>query len=269
VLLFSQAISLLSNVPPTPVQSTHDLDAAVQPNGDVQVQPCPPADIQPRPPTGEPPSRRRRSGDIRTRSHDHHMTSHDVHPGSHDPNSGLHGGTHDLHTESGDQASTSASNTTRTVSGGRSRIKKKTASQLTNSTPSISQSPRGSVGDKDTPITSQSESNMLQSDNDVHALSQEPATPTIPATPNSPVTQFNWDKLVAPILNTITTTNKADSEKLSELCTRLWTVLESHNVIGRSKGKHRSSVLRTMFQLLDCKDSRLLLRATKIILAVS
>jgi len=29
---------VLSNVPPTPVQSTHDFDVAVQPNGDVQMQ---------------------------------------------------------------------------------------------------------------------------------------------------------------------------------------------------------------------------------------
>ena len=32
---------MLSNVPPTPVQSTHDLDVVVQPNGDVQMQPHP------------------------------------------------------------------------------------------------------------------------------------------------------------------------------------------------------------------------------------
>ena len=77
---------------------------------------------------------------------------------------------------------------------------------------------------------------------------------------------FNWDKHVAPILNTV---DKSDGEKLSELCSRLWTVLQSNNVIGRSKGKHRSSVLRSMFQLLNCKDSRLLLKAAKIKLAVS
>ena len=238
------------------MQSTYDLDAAVQPNGDVKVQPCPPADIQPRPPTGEPPSRRRRSGDIRTRSHDRHIKSNDSNSGS-----------HDLHTKSGDQTSTSArGNTTRTVS---SRTKKKAASQLTNSTPSISQSPRSSVSEKDTAITSQSDANMLQSNSDVILSSQEPATPTTPATPTSPAAQFNWDKHVAPILNAMTSANKSDCEKLSDLCAKLWTVLESYNVIGCGKGKHRSSVLRTMFQLLDCKDSRLLLRAAKIILAVS
>lgn len=245
---------MLSNVPPTPVQSTHDLDAAVQPNGDVQVQPHPPAEMQPRPPTGEPPFRRQRSGDIRTGSHNPHIRSHDSNSGSHDLQSG---------------STSTRSNTSRTVSGDHSRTKKKAASQLTNSMPSISQSPRSSVSDKDTAITSQSDSNMLQSSSGVIASSQEPATPTTPATPTSPTAQFNWDKHVAPILNTMTSTNKSDCEKLSELCTRLWTVLESYNVIGRGKGKHRSSVLRTMFQLLDCKDSRLLLRAAKIILAVS
>ena len=272
VFIISQAISLLSDVPPTPVQSTHDLDAAVQPNGDVQVQPRPPADIQPRPPTGEPPSRRRRSGDLRTRSHDSHVKSHNIHTGSHDPSSGshdLHSRSHDLHTVSGDQTSTSTSNTTRTVSGGRTKTKKKPTSQLTISTPSISQSPRSSISDKETLQTSQSDSNILQSDSDVIASSQVPAMPTTPATPTSPAAQFNWDKHVAPILNTMSSTNKSDCEKLSELCARLWTALQSYNVIGRSKGKHRSSVLRTMFQLLDCKDSRLLLRAAKIILAVS
>ena len=71
------------------------------------------------------------------------------------------------------------------------------------------------------------------------------------------------------LLNTMSGVDKSDCEKLSELCSRLWTVLQSNNVIGHSKGKHRSSVLRSMFQLLDCKDSRLLLRAAKIILAVS
>ena len=32
---------MLSSVPPTPVQSTHDLDVVVQTNGDVQMQPHP------------------------------------------------------------------------------------------------------------------------------------------------------------------------------------------------------------------------------------
>ena len=66
---------MLTNVPPTPVQSTHDLDVAVQPNVDVQMQPHPsyditPTEFQPPPRTGEPPSRRRRSSDLRIRLHE-------------------------------------------------------------------------------------------------------------------------------------------------------------------------------------------------------
>ena len=112
-------------------------------------------------------------------------------------------------------------------------------------------------------LTSQSESHISQSDSNNQAI---PTTVAAPAP-----ARFNWEKQVTPVLNAINSASKSDTEVLCELCTNLWTVLQSSNTIGRSTGKskQRSSVLRTMFQLLDSKESRLLLRATKIILAVS
>ena len=82
--------------------------------------------------------------------------------------------------------------------------------------------------------------------------------------------KFNWEKQVTPVLNGINSASKSDTEVLCELCASLWTALQLSNMIGCSgKSKQRSLVLRAIFQLLDNKDSRLLLRATKIILAVS
>ena len=112
-------------------------------------------------------------------------------------------------------------------------------------------------------LTSQSSSHISQSG------CNNQATPTTVAV--AAPAKFNWEKQVTPVLNAINSASKSDTEALCELCRNLWTVLQSINIIGRSTGKskHRSSVLRAMFQLLDSKESRLLLRATKIILAVS
>ena len=71
----------ISDVPPTPVQSSCDLDAVVQPhpqNKDAPVKAHSAShsgDIRPRPPSGEPPLCRGRSGDVRMSSGDPHTRS--------------------------------------------------------------------------------------------------------------------------------------------------------------------------------------------------
>ena len=121
---------------------------------------------------------------------------------------------------------------------------------------------RNDNGEITSRLTSQSESHISQSD------SNNQATPTTVAAP-APA-RFNWEKQVTPVLNAVNSASKSDTEVLCELCTNLWTVLQSSNIIGRSTGKSKQrSSLRAMFQLLVSKESRLLLRATKIILTVS
>ena len=137
---------------------------------------------------------------------------------------------------------------------------KQPKSPLTTSAPSTSQQVHDNSVTQQS-LTSHSKSHISQCD------CNKQATSTVAA---STPAKFNWEEQVGPILSAINSASKADTEVLCELCANLWTTLQLGNTIGRSgKSKQRSSVLRTMFQLLDSKDSRLLLRATKIILAVS
>lgn len=247
--------SAISNVPPTPVQSTCDLDAVVQPcphNSDVTVNPQPvlhSGDIQPCPPSGEPPQRRRRSGDVRTRSGDPHTRSDQKFNQSEPTNSNIRSRSGDARVRSHDQALSCDAN-------------KEPKLSCISSTSSMEQQ-----------VTSRSDSTKMPlhliSESDSHVSRSgcgERATSSV--THVSPA-KFSWEKEVTPVLNVITSVSKSDTEVLCELCASLWTALQLGNMIGRSgKSKQRSSVLRAMFQLLDSKDPKLLLRATKIILAM-
>jgi len=223
-------------------------------NGDISVQPQPlpnSGNIQPCPPSGEPPPRRRRSGDIRIRSGDPYSRS-DQNLNKSKPTD------NNVRTRSGDARVRSHDQ----IYDAKTQHK----SPLTVSAPSIEQqvTPRNNCSEITSHLTSQSDSHMLQCDcDDLH----NPATPTVA---NIKPSKFSWDKQITPILNTINSASKSDTEMVCELCANLWTALQLSNMIGcTGKSKQRSSVLRAMFQLLDSKDSRLLLRATKIILAVS
>lgn len=82
-----------------------------------------------------------------------------------------------------------------------------------------------------------------------------------------------WDNEVVPLLSALESTSYSKTTKLCEVCDSLWLRLEEHNLLGRTGGvggtKRRSTVLRTVFKLLDHKDPRLLLKVAKIITAVS
>ena len=257
------------------MQSSCDLDAVVQPhpqNSDAPVKPhlaSHSGDIRPRPPSGEPPPRRRRSGDVRMRSGDPHTRS-DRKINKSEPE-------HNNRTRSGDARIRSHDQEldTRTRSGDarvRSHDKavishderKQPKSPPTASAPSTQQqvtTEHDNSGTHSSSTSHHSKSHISQSD------CNKPATPTVAATTPA---KFNWEEQVTPVLSAINSASKSDTEMLCELCANLWTTLQLSNTIGRSgKSKQRSSVLRAMFQLLDSKDSRLLLRATKIILAVS
>ena len=214
------------------MQSSCDLDAIVQPHPqDCGEQLLPQGgDFQPHPPSGEPPSRKR-SGDVRTRSADHTRPGPTADKNIRTGSGDVRVRSHD-HTVSHDTINQSVSPQTATL------IEQQVMS-------------RNSCSEMQSHLTSQCESH-------------DQTTPTVTAG------KFNWEKQVTPVLNAINSISKSDTESLCELCTNLWTVLQLSNMIGRSgKKKQRSSVLRTMFQLLDSEDSRLLLRAAKIILAVS
>ena len=82
-----------------------------------------------------------------------------------------------------------------------------------------------------------------------------------------------WDVKVAPLLAEVESTSYEEIDHLCQLCSQLWTCLESNNLLGRTGGvggtKRRSSVLRVVFKLLDHKEPKLLLKVAKIIVAVS
>lgn len=82
-----------------------------------------------------------------------------------------------------------------------------------------------------------------------------------------------WNNEVVPLLSALESTSYGETAKLCEVCDSLWARLEEHNLLGRTGGvggtKRRSTVLRTVFKLLDHKDPRPLLKVAKIITAVS
>ena len=82
-----------------------------------------------------------------------------------------------------------------------------------------------------------------------------------------------WDGEVVPLLSALESTSYSETTKLCEICDSLWLRLKEHNLLGRTGGvggtKRRSTVLRTVFKLLDHKDPSLLLKVAKIITAVS
>lgn len=82
-----------------------------------------------------------------------------------------------------------------------------------------------------------------------------------------------WDTEVLPLLENLESTPYEEVDRLCESCAQLWVCLEKHGLLGRTGGvggsKKRSTVLRTVFKLLDHKEPRLLLRVAKIIVAVS
>ena len=82
-----------------------------------------------------------------------------------------------------------------------------------------------------------------------------------------------WDAEVAPLLSELETTSSDNITHLCQVCEVLWSTLEQRDLLGRTGGaggsKRRGTVLRTVFRLLDHKDSQLLLKVARIIIAVS
>ncbi len=82
-----------------------------------------------------------------------------------------------------------------------------------------------------------------------------------------------WDLEILPLLKKLDATPYECISELYETCNLLWTRLSTHSLLGRTGGqggtKKRGNVLRAVFRLLDHKDPQLLLKVSKIILAVS
>ena len=279
------------------MQSSCDLDAVVQPHPKSSDVPAKPqlvpqsGDIQPRPPSSDPPPRRRKSGDVRIRSGDSHKRSGDVRTRSGDPHTrsgDVRTRSGDPHTRSGDVRIRSGDPHTRSghkinklenkdensrTRSGDARVRSHDQEIVCN----VKQQPQSPIAPTaslvEQQVTSSNYSREIQShltsqsDSHISQPNCNDAATIAAATP----AKFSWEKQVTPVLNAINSASRLDTEVLCELCTNLWTTLQSSTIIGRATGKskQRSSVLRAMFQLLDSKESRLLLRATKIILAVS
>ena len=81
-----------------------------------------------------------------------------------------------------------------------------------------------------------------------------------------------WVSDVLPLLKRLDATPYDNTSELCETCDLLWTSLSTHSLLGRSGGlggtKRRGNVLRTVFRLLDHKNPHVLLKVSKIILAV-
>ncbi len=85
-----------------------------------------------------------------------------------------------------------------------------------------------------------------------------------------------WASEVAPLLQELDSASSSSPDHVPALCKTsdsLLSVLERRELLGRTGGvgggKRRAAVLRTVFRLLDHKDPRLILKLSKIILAVS
>lgn len=81
-----------------------------------------------------------------------------------------------------------------------------------------------------------------------------------------PSTDVLYEKRVRPLLERLIVTEQ--KSQLLQTVTDLYGVLEEGNLLGRGAGKRRATILRTVFQLLDIDDPRLLLRLSRLILAV-
>ncbi len=82
-----------------------------------------------------------------------------------------------------------------------------------------------------------------------------------------------WDSEILPLLKRLDATPYESTTKLCDTCDLLWSSLSTHSLLGRTGGlggtKRRGNVLRTVFRLLDHKNPHLLLKVSRIILAVS
>ncbi len=82
-----------------------------------------------------------------------------------------------------------------------------------------------------------------------------------------------WDSEILPLLKRLDTTSYESTTELCETCDLIWSSLSTHSLLGRTGGlggtKRRGNVLRTVFRLLDHKNPHVLLKVSRIILAVS
>lgn len=81
-----------------------------------------------------------------------------------------------------------------------------------------------------------------------------------------------WEDEIMPLLKRLDATAYDNTAELCETCDLLWTSLSKHSLLGRTGGlggtKRRGKVLRAVFRLLDHKNPHLLLKVSRIILAV-
>ncbi|XP_065837741.1 armadillo repeat-containing protein 2-like isoform X2 [Oscarella lobularis] len=75
-----------------------------------------------------------------------------------------------------------------------------------------------------------------------------------------------FDERVQPLLDFVDP--RADRGRLYEVVDRLYGALEEAGMLGRGAGKKRWTVLKTIFKLLDVADDRLLVKVSRLILAL-
>lgn len=104
---------------------------------------------------------------------------------------------------------------------------------------------------------------------------------SLPSPPSPPpslyISQVSfWDTEISPLLSElkvgVASPHSVSPTHLCDVCDGLWASLQHHGLLGRGGGMggkgRRSEVLRCVFQLLDHSDPRLLLKLSRIILAV-
>ena len=81
-----------------------------------------------------------------------------------------------------------------------------------------------------------------------------------------------WDNEVQPLLNLLDSVVSSE-EELLEIFDKLWDILKSNDLLGRTAGlagsKRRSLLLRCVFKLLSYKQAGVLMKLARIILSVS
>lgn len=96
---------------------------------------------------------------------------------------------------------------------------------------------------------------------------------SVPDKPPPTADSVFWKSEIVPLLRDLEATPYQEVEHLCASCSTLWACLERRGLLGRTGGtggtKKRSAVLKAVFKLLDHKDPRLLLKVSKIIVAVS
>jgi hypothetical protein len=81
-----------------------------------------------------------------------------------------------------------------------------------------------------------------------------------------------WEKQVVPLMAKLEDPQLTDIDEIHGVCDMLWSVLKDNGMVGKTAGlagtKRRNLLLRNLFKLLSQKDTLMLIKLSKVILAM-